>query len=164
MDLERARIRLAVVLGEHRLGIEQVHLAGTAVLEKADHRSSSCLWLGTRLPTRSTRDCAAPRHPFSADLLLIEQMSKRQRPQAPGITAQEGAAIQRKKRWSMCPSWSSSSQFNQRKGRHCWQRASGRDPPRRHGGGRAWHPWRSAIAGLPGNAGRRFARPEPALG
>ncbi|MEZ6073935.1 MAG: hypothetical protein R3C10_27560 [Pirellulales bacterium] len=38
VDFEFLRVGLSVKAVERRLGIEQVNLAGTAVLEQADHR------------------------------------------------------------------------------------------------------------------------------
>ena len=62
VDLERAGIGLAVVLGERGLGVEQVHLAGTAVLEQADDRFGprSAIGPGLQLAERGLSRCTAP--------------------------------------------------------------------------------------------------------
>ena len=98
------------------------------------------------LAVASTAGISRSVAPPARRLLLIEQMSKRQRSQArrhsgPGRHDDSAKSVN-----DPCgASWSSSSQFNQRRGRHCWQRASGRDPPRRSWcGSRLGGAWRSS--------------------
>ena len=55
VNFERTRVRLAVVPVEYRFGVEQVHLAGTAVLKQTDHRLGSRPRLDAWLRARRTR-------------------------------------------------------------------------------------------------------------
>ena len=59
VDLELAGIRLAVMLRQLGLGVEQVHLARPAVLEQADDRLGSGAWR-CRPSTAGRAGCASP--------------------------------------------------------------------------------------------------------
>ena len=94
VNLELARIGLALMLRERGLGVKQIHLARPAMLEQADHRPGSCSAIGndagTDLRPTGFFEIAA------TGLLLLEQMSQGQRPDGPRVSAQESAAIQGK--------------------------------------------------------------------
>ena len=86
-----------MMLGEHRLGVEQIHLAGTAMLKQADYRSSAAF--SSAICLAAPRTCCAPLgSSFTSGLFLIKQVRKRDRPQGACVTAQEGTAVQTKKR------------------------------------------------------------------
>ncbi len=93
MDLERARISLAMMLREHRLGIEQVHLAGSAMLKQADHRPRSPLRPGTPVRIRRILDNSLG-STNCQPIPLVKQVGQRKCSKRPGISAQEAAAIE----------------------------------------------------------------------
>ena len=86
VDLQRVGMRFAVLPGEFRFGIEQVHLARAAMLEQADDRLglARMVWLlrCERIVAPGTRICGSGK------------VRQRQRTQPAGVAGHKSPAIQ----------------------------------------------------------------------